>query len=139
MKKVLMAIAMVLGFTATAHAANFAEKSYPASVGYEQALKDLFSQEMNKTGSPLNKFVTNLKKENPDYFVADKIELEDIFTIESGADCCQFYVSYLLVVRGGYKSNSFPMAYLKASIEAPMDDEGPFQAIIIEPAQVSVN
>ncbi|QDK44441.1 hypothetical protein DOM22_04350 [Bdellovibrio sp. ZAP7] len=138
MKRILIAIATVLGITASANAANFAEKVVSGSVNYEQGLKDLYAEEVQKASSPLYKYVTSIKNENPDYFIADKIEMEDIFVIESGQSGGVFEVNYLIVIRAGYKSNTFPMGYLKASIRASMDDESPYKITISKPAKVTI-
>ncbi|QLY26266.1 hypothetical protein [Bdellovibrio sp. KM01] len=138
MKTMMMSIAMVLGLTVSAHAANFAERIVSGSTNYEQALKDLYAAEMQNAGSPLYKYVSAIKNENPDYFIADKIEMEDIFVVESGQSGGVFGVNYLIVIRAGFKSNTFPMGYLKAYITASMDDGAPYQVIISEPAKVTI-
>ncbi|WP_413560269.1 hypothetical protein [Bdellovibrio sp. HCB209] len=138
MKTMMMAIAMVLGFTATAQAGSFAEVTLPAGVESEQGIQDVYAQEAQKPGTALNKYLAGIKQADPDYYIDDAIGAEDIFRLECGRSGGTFYCSYLVMVRAGYKSNSFPMGYLKVSTSSDSDGEGPTKLVIEGPAKVTI-
>ncbi|WP_413294985.1 hypothetical protein ACLSU7_07735 [Bdellovibrio sp. HCB185ZH] len=138
MKAVLIAIAMVLGITTTAQAGEFARQTiHPADNSPVEALQNLFAKEVKKEGSPLNKYMKTLKEIDPSYFYDDTISAEDVVRLESGGNGGIYSINYLIIIRAGYKSNTFQMGYLKAEMFGHEEGET-FTVVISEPAKVTI-
>ena len=139
MKTMMMAIAMVLGLTAAAQAEDYAHGTYPRTMSETQALQDLFAKEMAKDSSALKKYMADLKQQDSDYYYDDKIEAGDVVRLESGGSADKYSANYLILIRAGYKSNTFQMGYLKAYVDFVTEDENmPFKVVIQGPAKVTI-
>ncbi|MNL22639.1 hypothetical protein D3C87_1439940 [compost metagenome] len=141
MKKIILMMTVLLGFAFNAQAAPMAETQLPAAYSsFEEELVKLFNQEAQIPNSPINKYMTALKAdpENDNYWIDDTITTADILRLDSGASGGTFGIDYLIVIRAGYKSNTFAVGYLKGLATGAIDIDDTTTLKITEPAKVTI-
>ncbi|MNT69453.1 hypothetical protein D3C86_1987740 [compost metagenome] len=76
--------------------------------------------------------------ENDNYWIDDTITTADILRLDSGASGGTFGIDYLIVIRAGYKSNTFAVGYLKGLATGAIDIDDTTTLKITEPAKVTI-
>lgn len=143
MKNLILGITLVLSsfaFNANASTEVMAEVKVKESASSEKTLINLFAKEAKKPQSKLNKYLSAIKAdpENEGYTIDDTITDLDIVRLESGGGAVGYEVNYLIIIRAGYKSNTFQVGYLKAREFGSMDEGSLRSFQITEPAKVVI-
>ena len=142
MKKTILLFTALLSFAVSAQAAStpMAETTISGTTPDEKELVALFNKEAKIKNSKLSAYLTGLKNdpENKDYFIEDTINTADIVRLDSGAGGGTFEINYLILIRAGYKSNTFQVGYLKAQVSGSIEESSPTTLKIIEPAKVTI-
>lgn len=138
MKRLILMMTVLLGFTHAAFA-HMAETT-TNKVADDKAIVKLFNKEAAKKNSPISAYMTALKadQENEGFFIYDTIDTADIVRLESGAGGGTFEINYLIIIRAGFKSNTFQVGYLKAQTLGKVNEDQPTIIRITEPAKVSI-
>lgn len=142
MKKMILMMTVLLSFAfnAEARANPMAETVIAEGMEYKQAIVELFNKEALIKNSPINKYMDALRAdpENDAFYIYDEIDAEDIVRLDSGATAGTVEINYLIIIRAGFKSNTFAVGYLKADTSGQMDEDNPTNLRITEPAKVSI-
>jgi hypothetical protein len=142
MKKMILAITVLLSvaFNAQARSKPMAETVIGEGLDDQQAIVELFNKEALIKNSPINKYMEALRADpdNKDFYIYDEIDTGDIVRLDSGAGGGTFEINYLIIIRAGFKSNTFAVGYLKAQTHGPIDQDAPTYVKITEPAKVSI-
>jgi len=130
----------LLSVSFSANASTMAKTTLPEGMSLTDGLVKLFSTEATKTGSKLNSFLKKLKAnpDNEDHEIDNFITADDIVRLDSGASAGKFGIDYLILIRGGYKSSTTTIAFLKASAYGRIDIDNDTTIEITEPAKVSI-
>lgn len=101
----------------------------------------IYASESSNPQSKLSLYLKGLKAKHSDYSIDSTITKDQVYRFESGRSGGSFEIDYLIAVQAGYKSNTFPVGFLKAS--ASFDgDGGPGSTdtfIISGPADVKID
>lgn len=143
MKNLILGMILLMvcfAFKSQASSGPMAEIKVNGTPSYELVLIKLFAKEAEIPHSPINNYMSALRAnpENEGFTIEDKITDLDIVRLESGAGGGTFEVNYLIIIRAGYKSNTFQVGYLKAQAFASEDESKPTTIRISEPAIVTI-
>lgn len=140
MKFTILSLFVTLLASFSVQAGTMATGKLGADTTLESGLIKLFNDEAVKVGSPLNTFIKELKADPDNEYstIDDTITSQDLVRLDSGASAGKFGVSYLILIRSGYKSSSTIAAYLKATVYGSIEDDGDTTIEINEPAKVSI-
>lgn len=130
----------LLSVSFNANASIMAKTTIPAGLSITEGFVQLFSTEATRPDSKLNSYLKKLKA-NPDYEdyeIDNFITTDDIVRLDSGASAGSFGIDYLILIRGGYKSSTTTLAYLKATAYGKIDIDDTTMIEITEPAKVSI-
>ena len=141
MKRLVLAALIILACYSTGSQAStdvIAQTHINGEGSFITELVKLFSAEMAKPNSKLNKYMTELKNKNEGYFIDDAITELDVIRLESGGGAGSFSTDYLILIRAGYKSYTVQVGYLKADAIFFEDESKPTILRIVEPAKVTI-
>ena len=144
MKKMLIGLFLTLSCLnafANSTAGDIAKTKTNKNENDKQALVKLFNQEAAKKDSALTRYLNSLKNnpENQGYEIDGEITDQEIVRIESGKNANSFEINYLIIIRAGYKSNTFPVGYLSATSTFNIEDEsGSSDISITKAAKVTI-
>lgn len=140
MKQMILMMTVLLGFAFNASAAPMAQTILKTNLSYEKAVVKLYNKEAKIKDSPINAYLAALKAvpDNQDYFFDDTINNADVVRLDSGAYAGTFEIDYLIIIRAGFKSNTFQVGYLKAKVYGSIEEDQVTTLVITEPAKVTI-
>lgn len=126
MKRIFLSLIIVLSsLSLDAATGPLASQNIPQESTIITELVKLFSTEALKSGSPINKLITDLRNDlnNESHHIEDFITNDDIILIESFGHQGKFEMRYLIIFRAGFKSSTYPLIYLKGIALNNMEED----------------
>jgi hypothetical protein len=105
-------------------------------------IAQFFNEAAKVKGSPLNKVMAKVRaeaKKDGSFIDEDAAQAEDIVRLDSGQSGGTYSARYLLIIKAGYKSSVFPVAYFEIWDSARDGDEENTTIAIDHQATVEIN